>query len=118
MHRNMTAMMPMLEAILPPTDTNDMCLGVLPFYHVYGELYSLFIPSLKRLLIACLSGAVNILMNMFFGGAAILIVPKFDPIEFFQLIEQYKVTLLLIVPPMHLAFARHPGEILSPIFPL
>ncbi|CAL1711280.1 unnamed protein product [Somion occarium] len=89
MHRNMTAMMPMLEAILPPTDTNDMCLGVLPFYHVYG--------------------AVNILMNMFFGGAAILIVPKFDPIEFFQLIEQYKVTLLLIVPPMHLAFARHPA---------
>ncbi|KAI0079315.1 AMP binding protein [Panus rudis PR-1116 ss-1] len=88
MHRNMTAMMRMLEKYLPVTDTRDVCLGVLPFYHVYG--------------------AVNIMMNMFYGGVAVVVMPKFDLVEFCKYIEQYKVSMLLTVPPMILGLARHP----------
>ncbi|KAK7691667.1 hypothetical protein QCA50_005066 [Cerrena zonata] len=89
MHTNITGMMKMLAPFLLKSEADDACLAVLPFFHVYG--------------------AVNILMNQFYQGTPVVIMPKFDPIEFLQTIEKYKITTVLTVPPMLLVFARHPA---------
>ncbi|KAK7691688.1 hypothetical protein QCA50_005088 [Cerrena zonata] len=89
MHNNITGMMKMLEPFLPKSEADDSCLAVLLFFHVYG--------------------AVNILMNQFYQGVPVVIMLKFDPIEFLQAIEKYKITTVLAVPPMQLVFARHPA---------
>lgn len=49
-------------------------------------------------------------MNQVYQGIPVVIMPKFDPIEFLQTIEKYKITWVLAVPPMMLVFARHPGK--------
>ena len=49
-------------------------------------------------------------MNQFYQGVPVIIMPKFDPIEFLQTIEKFRITNVLAVPPMMLVFARHPGK--------
>ena len=41
---------------------------------------------------------------------------KFDPMEYFRSIEVYKVTGVLVVPPICLAMAHHPGTLLQPYY--
>jgi acyl-CoA synthetase (AMP-forming)/AMP-acid ligase II len=39
-------------------------------------------------------------------------MPKFDPVAFCKTVETYKVTVGLIVPPILVVLARHPGKLL------
>ncbi len=65
----------------------DIAMNVLPLYHIYG-------------LNVCMNAAI-------WSGAAQVVVPRFDVKEFCQLIEKYKVTYSLCVPPIFLAVVRH-----------
>ncbi len=65
----------------------DVAMNVLPLYHIYG-------------LNVCMNTAV-------WAGAAQVVVPRFDVKEFCELIEKYKVTYSLCVPPIFLAVVRH-----------
>ncbi|MFX0032144.1 MAG: class I adenylate-forming enzyme family protein [Candidatus Hodarchaeota archaeon] len=65
----------------------DIAMAVLPLYHIYG-------------LSVCMNQAVWI-------GAAQVITPRFEVKEFCELIEKYKVTYSLCVPPIFLAVVRH-----------
>ena len=65
----------------------DVAMNVLPLYHIYG-------------LNVCMNAAV-------WAGAAQVVVPRFDVKEFCELIEKYKVTYSLCVPPIFLAVVRH-----------
>lgn len=65
----------------------DVAIAVLPLYHIYG-------------LSVCMNQAVWI-------GAAQVITPRFEVKQFCELIEKYKVTYSLCVPPIFLAVVRH-----------
>lgn len=66
----------------------DTIIGVLPFYHIYGMVVIMLL-SLAR-------------------GATVVTVPRFDPPQFLELIQQHKVTRMNLVPPILLFLAKHP----------
>jgi hypothetical protein len=55
-------------------------------------------------------GVVMLLLYPLFCGTPVAIVPRFDPDQFCQVIERYRVTVGFIVPPILLALAHHPGD--------
>ncbi|KAK0437127.1 phenylacetyl-CoA ligase [Desarmillaria tabescens] len=57
----------------------DVCLGVLPFYHIYG--------------------LVLILHFNIFSAMSVVVVPKFNFKEMLQSIVKYRISSLMVVPP-------------------
>jgi len=67
---------------------NDTLMGILPFFHIYGLM--LF------------------LMLMLKQQYRVVVLPKFEPVKFLQLIERFKVSISFVVPPVALMFAKSP----------
>ncbi|NHJ22131.1 MAG: 4-coumarate--CoA ligase family protein [Candidatus Lokiarchaeota archaeon] len=68
----------------------DIAMTVLPLYHIYG---------------------LNVCMNQaIWLGASQVVLPRFDVREFCELLEKYKATYSLCVPPIFLAVVRHLEE--------
>lgn len=66
----------------------DTVIGVLPFFHIYGMV---------------------VIMNMSLErGATIVTVPRFDPVQFLELIQKHKITRMNLVPPILVFLAKHP----------
>ena len=87
-HYNLVANMEQSFASAIEVRPDDVVLGVLPFFHIYGM--------------------VVIMMAVLVNGGTIVTMPKFELEPFLQLIQQYKVTLVNVVPPIVLALAKHP----------
>ena len=68
----------------------DIAMTVLPLYHIYG-------------LSVCMNQAIWL-------GASQVVIPRFDVKEFCELLEKYKATYTLCVPPIFLAVVRHLEE--------
>ena len=66
----------------------DTLIGVLPFYHIYGLLLIMNV-SLRQ-------------------GATVVTMPRFDPEQFLQIIQDHQVTRMHLVPPIVLFLAKHP----------
>jgi acyl-CoA synthetase (AMP-forming)/AMP-acid ligase II len=67
---------------------DDIMLGVLPFFHIYG---------------------MTVIMNLALHvGATVVTMPRFDLEQCLQILETYQVTVANVVPPMVLAFAKSP----------
>lgn len=67
----------------------DSLVGVLPFFHIYGQ---------------------TVIMNQGLrAGATIVTMPRFDLEQFLDLIQEHKVSLAYVVPPIALALAKHPA---------
>ena len=62
--------------------------GVLPFYHIYGQ--------------TCI---MHISLSL---GAHITCMERFDPIEFLRILQDEKVNIVHAVPPMLVFLAKHP----------
>lgn len=73
-----------IELIRP----DDVVMGVLPFYHIYGMLV--------------------ILNASLYHGATVVTVPRFDLESFLETLQNYGVTRIYLVPPIVLALAKHP----------
>jgi acyl-CoA synthetase (AMP-forming)/AMP-acid ligase II len=67
----------------------DTVLAALPFFHIYGM--------------------VVIMMLGLTNGATIVSVPRFDFQEFLGLIQQYRLTVLPLVPPIVLGMVKSPA---------
>jgi 4-coumarate--CoA ligase len=80
---------PCLTASIPQQGGVDVLFGCLPYYHIYGGVKLLHLPLLL--------------------GAPSVVMAGFDPDRFCAAIARYRVTVGLIVPPMLVVFARHPG---------
>lgn len=66
----------------------DRVIGVLPFFHIYGMV---------------------VVMNMtLVTGATIVTMPRFDLMQFLELIQKYRITRTNLVPPILVALAKHP----------
>jgi acyl-CoA synthetase (AMP-forming)/AMP-acid ligase II len=86
-HRNLVANVLQSEAA-HPVGSDDRLMGVLPFFHIYGQ---------------------TVIMNMGLHlGATIVTMPRFDLEQFLGLIQEHRLTFAHLVPPIVLALAKHP----------
>ncbi len=67
----------------------DIVMAVLPFFHIYGM--------------------VVIMMLGLAGGGTIVVMPRFDLLEFLGLVQQHRATILPLVPPIVLGMVKHPA---------
>ncbi len=67
---------------------DDVLLGLLPFYHIYG-------------MVVVMSWALR-------ERATIVTMPRFDMEQFLTLLQQYGITYAHLVPPIVLGLAKHP----------
>jgi acyl-CoA synthetase (AMP-forming)/AMP-acid ligase II len=87
-HRNLVANMSQFGPI-QVVDDHETIVAVLPFFHIYGMV---------------------VIMNMgLHVGATIVTMPRFELEPFLQLLQDYRVTLAYLVPPIVLALAKHPA---------
>jgi acyl-CoA synthetase (AMP-forming)/AMP-acid ligase II len=86
-HRNLVAILRQMEAN-DAFSENDTMVCVVPMYHLYG-----------------LHMVANLGVSQ---GATIVTVPRYDLEQFLQVMEQYKVTIAPLVPPLVLALSRAP----------
>lgn len=67
---------------------NDTIVSVLPMFHIYGLM---------------------VVLNLgLYQGATIVTIPRFDLESFLQILQDYDVTLMHIVPPIVLALSKSP----------
>lgn len=86
-HRNVVANLVQIDA-MEPFDMRAL-LGVLPFFHIYGMV---------------------VIMN--FGlmrGAAVITLMRFDLEAVLRIIQDFRIAVAHIVPPVAIAFAKHPA---------
>lgn len=75
---------------LMPVSPNDVGLGALPFFHIYGQ-----------------SSVMN---SMIERVGAITLVPRFDPAKVFEVIQRDRVTIMCGVPTMFYALLHYPDR--------
>src|SRR5712691_7812944 len=90
-HRNLVANLCQAEGMqnFEGFGERDITMAVLPFFHIYGM--------------------VVIMMLGLAGGGTILVMPRFDMMEFLTLMQKYRVTILPLVPPIVLGLVKHPA---------
>jgi acyl-CoA synthetase (AMP-forming)/AMP-acid ligase II len=87
-HRNLVANLEQNLAVFP-IEEDDVVIGVLPFFHIYGMI---------------------VIMNQGLrAGATIVTMPRFDLDQFLGLTEEHGATRAYVVPPIALALAKHPA---------
>ena len=66
----------------------DKMIGVLPFFHIFG---------------------LNLIMHTaLFMGIPVYVMPKFDLVQFCEIVQREKITFSCLVPPIILLLAKHP----------
>ena len=86
-HHNAVAMLAQAAALAPDLE-GHRSLAVLPFFHCYG---------------------LTMMNNVLRRGMTSVTMPRFELEAFLSLIEQHRITILNLVPPIALALARHPA---------
>jgi len=86
-HRNLVANIEQAWSSMPIAE-DDVLVGVLPFFHIYGQTVVLNLGIAK--------------------GATIVTMPRFDLDELLDIIEDHGVTWLHIAPPVILGLATAP----------
>ncbi len=87
-HANFVANIAQINGFDNDFNTNTICIGVLPFFHIYGLMVLVHLAIFK--------------------GASIVIMPKFDLTTFCKIIQDYKVNSIPIVPPIVLSLVKSP----------
>ena len=85
-HRNLVANIEQAWNSMPVNE-EDTLVGLLPFFHIYGQ---------------------TVVLNMGLAkGSTIVIMPRFDCDALMDLIEEHGVTWLHVAPPVILAMVTH-----------
>ena len=85
-HRNLVANLLQIDA-MEPGEIRAL-LGVLPFFHIYGM--------------------VVIMNHGLLRGAAVVTLPRFDLETVLRILQDHRIALAHVVPPVVIAFAKHP----------
>jgi len=90
-HRNLVSQIHQLAANpeIVGLGKDDVLLAVLPFFHIYGMVVLLLMAT--------------------FVGAKIVLMPKFDPAKYVELLAEQKVTVAHVAPPIVNFLAKHPA---------
>eukprot|EP01116_Phalansterium_solitarium_P005418 TRINITY_DN1701_c1_g1_i1.p2 TRINITY_DN1701_c1_g1~~TRINITY_DN1701_c1_g1_i1.p2 ORF type:complete len:532 (+),score=237.57 TRINITY_DN1701_c1_g1_i1:90-1685(+) len=87
-HYNLVVNMLQLQSVEVETTGEDVLMGILPFFHIYG-------------LAVVLLGGLRL-------GCKVVTMPRFEFEPFLKLIQEHKVSRAHLVPPIMLALAKHP----------
>jgi acyl-CoA synthetase (AMP-forming)/AMP-acid ligase II len=88
-HRNLVANVCQSAQDRPPETWNrNRVIAVLPFFHIYGLVWLMNLP--------------------FYCGDTVVTMPRFDLREFLRMVQDYRITHALVVPPIVLALTKHP----------
>lgn len=90
-HYNLVANLAQLKGIESgqlEVHADDVLLGVLPFFHIYG-------------MVVIMNYALHL-------GATVVTMPRFDLEQFLTILQNYKVTYAHLAPPIVLGLAKHP----------
>jgi len=86
-HRNLVANVAQSQPLLNMSH-DDSVLAVLPFFHIYG---------------------MTVLLNLaLYNRARLVVMPRFDLVQFLESIQNYKCSYVFIAPPVAVALAKHP----------
>src|SRR4029077_3222808 len=69
--------------------SDDVVIAVLPFFHIYG-------------LQVILNGTLRC-------GATLVVLPRFELESFLRAVQEHRVTVAFVVPPIALVLAKHPS---------
>jgi acyl-CoA synthetase (AMP-forming)/AMP-acid ligase II len=87
-HRNLVANMEQIRSV-HRIGGDDVLIGVLPFFHIYGQ---------------------TVVLNLGLSqGATIVTMPRFEMTQFLDVLERHRVTRAHIAPPVVLGLAKVPG---------
>ena len=86
-HTNLVANVQQIEDVLA-MGTDDVLMGILPFFHIYGQT-------------VVLAAGLR-------AGASIVTMARFDLEQYLALIQEHRATRAFVAPPIVLAFAKHP----------
>lgn len=87
-HHNLVSNICQCEGVVDFT-LDDRMIGILPFYHIYGMM---------------------VVMNyMLYQGGTVVTLPRFDLHDFLKVLQDHRITIAPIVPPIILALAKHPA---------
>ena len=84
-HRNLVAGLCQLAAA-EPCDGNEVILGILPFFHMYG---------------------LSVLHYALAQGATLVMLPRFELHACLQALQEYLVTRAFLAPPVLVSLAKH-----------
>jgi len=87
-HRNLVANMEQIRSV-HRIAVDDVLVGVLPFFHIYGQVVVL-----------------NLGLSQ---GATVVTLPRFEMGAFLDVLERHRVTRAHIAPPIVLGLAKTPG---------
>ncbi len=87
-HRNLVANLVQMHS-LEFVFESDIALGVLPFFHIYGM--------------------VVVMGGVFTQGGTVVSIPRFELEPVLKIIQDHKITVANVVPPIILALAKHPA---------
>jgi acyl-CoA synthetase (AMP-forming)/AMP-acid ligase II len=88
-HYNLVANMHQSTGAMTWVGEDDVVVGVLPFFHIYGLV---------------------VIMNQgLLLGATTVTLPRFELEGFLEALQKYGVTIAFVVPPIALALAKHPA---------
>jgi acyl-CoA synthetase (AMP-forming)/AMP-acid ligase II len=88
-HANLIANILQVDSAGHFTDGADTTVAFLPFFHIYGL-------------------TVIVFMSLW-AGVTVVVMPKFELEPYLDLVERHRATVLHVVPPVVLAFAKHPA---------
>jgi acyl-CoA synthetase (AMP-forming)/AMP-acid ligase II len=86
-HRNVATNILQVDAMLSYAP-DDVLVGVVPFFHIYG--------------------AVLLMMTPIWKGTKVVVFPRFDMEGFLTAVEKYQTTILHVVPPIMVGLSKHP----------
>ena len=109
-HQNMTSAIQ--SGVINPLYHRDyaaVMIGTIPLYHACTSRYLLFpVAAGLRQNRPIAVGLSWILHQVLYLGYKVVMLPRFDMEVFLSAIEEHKVTLAPVVPPIALGLLRHP----------
>jgi acyl-CoA synthetase (AMP-forming)/AMP-acid ligase II len=87
-HRNIATNISQAEVMITVAE-DERIIAILPFFHIYG-----------------LSVLMNLPLRL---GATVVVLPKFDLLQFLTTLDQQRITRAFVAPPVVLALAKHPA---------
>lgn len=87
-HRNLVVNIDQVIATMPTVEAGDTTVAVLPFFHMFG-----------------LTALANVTLAK---QGCVVTMPRFDLARFLEVIEEHRISLVYVVPPIVVALAKHP----------
>ena len=88
-HLNLTASALASEIAFPMALEGSISLGLLPFFHA--------------------GGLVSLLLRCLYVGGALVLLRRFEAESLLRMIQNYKIELAALVPPIVITLAKYPG---------